>query len=396
MGTSDKTDKPNADQVDQDDAAILVESSDEQAHSVATPENTLPAETQKTDGVSDDPKEEVTADLGEYGVPEAQKPQRKAGFLPMVLGGVVAVVIGFGGAVYFGEQLGLGGDAESARAALKADFEAQIASQQEIISRLSAAQNKAEQDVLDGRAQTADVANRFGRVEAQTASLAAQFAELESRLDDIEKRPLTEGLSVAAIAAYEREVQDLKELVVAQKAAASDLKDKADLSAQAALSRSSVSRIIAALDSGSPYRAAIVDLRSASGDEVSAVLEAHADKGVATLAGLIESFPDQARSALAQARADNSAGDTGGKIGNFFKTHLGARSVEAREGSDVDAVLSRAEAALRQGDLKAVLTELDGLAEGPKTVMSEWIDLAQTRLQATQAAEELAQRLNSN
>jgi hypothetical protein len=86
----------------------------------------------------------------------------------------------------------------------------------------------------------------------------------------------------------------------------------------------------------------------------------------------------------------------GSKLGNFLKTQLGARSVEPKAGGDTDAILSRVEAALRAGRLADGLAELDSLAEGPKSVMSDWRMLADTRLAAMQAAEELAQSLNTN
>ena len=226
--------------------------------------------------------------------------------------------------------------------------------------------------------------------------MAEAVATFDARLTDIEKRPLNEGLGAAAIAAYEREVKDLKDLVAAQKAEAAELKDRADLSAKTALARSSVTRIVAAIESGASYRAAVVDLRSATGEAVAPALEDFADSGVITLAELIESYPDAARAALAKARADKVDDAQGSTLGNFFKTQFGARSVEAREGSDTDAVLSRAEAALKAGDLTSALGEIDTLAEGPKAVMADWVAQAQTRAQATQAAEDLAQSLNSN
>nr|WP_247744813.1 mitofilin family membrane protein [Shimia sp. R11_0] len=226
--------------------------------------------------------------------------------------------------------------------------------------------------------------------------MSEAVAALEARLTAIEARPLDEGASAAALAAYGREVAALRELVAEQADTAAALKEKADHSAQVALARTAVTRIVAALDSGAPYRAAIVDLTSVTGGSVAPVLDSHADEGIVTLAALIESYPDAARAALAQARADKVDAGTGNKLGNFLKTQFGARSVEAREGSDTDAILSRAEAALKAGDLDAALAELDTLAEGPKSVMSEWAAQAQTRRDVAQAAEDLAQTLNNN
>ncbi len=437
MGTTDKSDKPNKDQVDAkaetietvEEAEIVEETSAEEM-AEATPED---GATEDAGVGSDDTEEETPVEISEPDrgdadeiedatpddsgsevhakdasdtpeevtpvVQDAPEPERKGGFVPMVLGGVVAAVIGFGGAVYFGDQLGLGANTD---AALE-NMAAQLAVQNDTLQSLQDKQGGTA-DLAEGAQTAADTAvAEVGKLNellsAYTAELGAvseAVATLEARLTDIEKRPLNEGLGAAAIAAYEREVKDLKELVAAQKAEAAELKDKADLSAKAALARSSVTRIVAALESGAPYRAAIVDLRSATGDGVASVLEDHADTGVVTLSALIESYPEAARAALAKAREDKVDADSGSKLGNFLKTQFGARSVEAREGSDTDAVLSRAEAALKAGELNTALGIIETLAEGPKTVMADWVAQAQTRAAATQAAEDLAQTLNSN
>lgn len=428
MGTTDKSDKPSKDQVDQqdqtdtqadaegvvEDAEIVEEIAPEDASDSSSADAVKEAaddddadeapveiEEPKDDAAAEDdveaeaPVEEPVAETPVH-TPIAQEPARKGGFVPMVFGGVIAAVIGFGGAVYFGDQLGLGEDTEAALSEMTAKLEAQA----EALAALQAAQvtnadlaNAAE---TTASSAAAELGTLNSALTAEMARVSEAVTALEARLTEIEKRPLSEGLGAAAIAAYEREVKDLKDLVAAQKAEASELKDKAGLSAKAALARSSVTRIVAALESGAPYRAAVVDLRSSTGESVAAVLEDHADSGVITLSALIESYPDAARSALAKAREDKVDAGTGNKLGNFLKTQFGARSVEAREGSDTDAVLSRAEAALKAGDLTAALTELDTLAEGPKAAMAEWVAQAQTRAAATLAAEDLAQTLNSN
>ncbi len=432
MGTTDKSDKPSKNQVDQQDqtdtqadAEIVVEDAeiveeiapDGASDSGSTDEVKEAAEDYEPDESPveiEEPTDEAAeaADVSEAVEDEApaeepvaetpapmsvpQETARKGGFVPMVFGGVIAAVIGFGGAVYFGDQLGLGADTDAVLSEMAAKLEAQT----EALAALQAAQ-VTNADLANAAETTAsgavvDLGTLNTELTAEMGRVAEAVATLETRLTDIEKRPLNEGLGAAAIAAYEREVKDLKDLVSAQKAEASELKDKADLSAKAALARSSVTRIVAALESGAPYRAAVVDLRSTTGESVAAVLEDHADSGVITLAALIESYPEAARSALAKAREDKVDAGTGNKLGNFLKTQFGARSVEAREGTDTDAVLSRAEAALKGGDLTAVLAELDTLAEGPKAAMAEWVAQAQTRAAATQAAEDLAQTLNSN
>ncbi|PSL15090.1 hypothetical protein [Shimia abyssi] len=439
MSTSDKNNKPADDQVETDasktdaieDAEIVEDSPDAvEERSDNTVENTeagdgvagdVEAEDSKTvhsednvvsEEVADDANAELSTEEEQSGenvvagpepvaelTPEPRTVEkiveRKGGFVPMVLGGLIAAGIGFGVAVYFGEQLGLGADTQEALTALREQAAEQEVSLEEIKTGQMQVAGTAQQalDGVSGISTLNDTATALG---VRIDELAGAVATFDARLTDIEKRPLNEGLSAAAIAAYEREVEDLKALVAEQKAEAAELKDNAALSAQAALARSAVTRIIAALDSGAAYRAAIVDFGSATGGSVPDVLESHADTGVITLAALLEAYPESARAALAKARTDKVDEAEGNTLGNFLKTHLGARSVEPKEGTDTDAILSRTEAALREGRLADALSELDTLAEGPKSVMAEWRATANTRLAATQAAEELAQRLNTN
>lgn len=437
MGTTDKSDKPSKDQVDQQDQTDTQADAEDVVEDAEIVEEIVPDQPSEhsdagevnnaTQGdeapvVIEEPTDDADADVDAVEAesseaveveapveepvaetaaptPTAQEPERKGGFVPMVLGGVIAAVIGFGGAVYFGDQLGLGADTDAALAEMTAKLAAQddaLAALNETLAKTVDVSNGAQAASGEAAELVAKMEEVLSAYTTELGTVSEAVATLEARLTEIEKRPLSEGLNAAAIAAYEREVKDLKDLVAAQKAEAAELKDKADLSAKAALARSSVTRIVAALESGAPYRAAVVDLRSSTGEGVAAVLEDHADSGVITLAALIESYPDAARAALAKAREDKVDAGTGNKLGNFLKTQFGARSVEAREGSDTDAILSRAEAALKAGDLAAALSELDTLAEGPKTVMADWVAQAQTRAAATQAAEDLAQTLNSN
>lgn len=423
MGNSDKTDKPAEDKIEaeapkideihdaviiedippegvdlpdeetdagvEDDAPVeMDEPSDDSGDNVADPDTEIEEES------VEEPAEDVSVPVSNTPTTPVDEP-RKGGVVPLVIGGVIAGAIGFGVAVYFGDQLGLGANYDEDLASLRQ----QIGDQDDLIAKLQSNQAKigetanAAHEATLGVAGLNETANALG---ARVEKVAGQVATLNQRLTDIEKRPLNEGLSAAAIAAYEREVEELKELVAAQKAEAAELKDNAALSAQAALARSAVTRIVAALDSGASYRAAIVDYGSATGKTVPDVLEAHADDGVITMAALLDAYPDHARAALAQARAEKVDEGKGNKLGEFLKSHLGARSVEPKEGTDTDAILSRVEAAMREGRLADGLAELDTLAEGPKSVMAEWRASAEIRLAATTAAEELAQSLNSN
>jgi hypothetical protein len=109
---------------------------------------------------------------------------------------------------------------------------------------------------------------------------------------------------------------------------------------------------------------------------------------------LIEEFPEVARKALSAVRVTETEGADGtNRIATFFANQLGARSVAPREGDDADAVLSRAEAALRSGDLSAAIAELSSLPDVAQSALADWQNSAETRLEAKTAADALVQQL---
>jgi len=74
----------------------------------------------------------------------------------------------------------------------------------------------------------------------------------------------------------------------------------------------------------------------------------------------------------------------------------GVRSLEPREGNDPDAVLSRAEAAVRAGDLGAALDEITALPDPGQAALADWAATAQTRADALGAMADVADMLTTN
>nr|WP_283254953.1 mitofilin family membrane protein [Marivita sp. GX14005] len=154
-----------------------------------------------------------------------------------------------------------------------------------------------------------------------------------------------------------------------------------------------MAEITAALETGTGFEDA-VDVLGSNGVEVPEPLTANAETGVATQGALIEAFPDAARDALAEARALQTDGASGtSRVTSFLANQLGARSVEPRDGDDPDAVLSRAEAAVRAGNLQTALDEIATLPEEAQAALADWAERAQTRLETKNAADTLVQRL---
>ena len=73
-------------------------------------------------------------------------------------------------------------------------------------------------------------------------------------------------------------------------------------------------------------------------------------------------------------RGDSAAGN-GNLLTNFLRAQTGARSVEAREGSDPDAILSRADEAVQAGRIAEAVTEIEALSDNARAApaMAEWL-----------------------
>jgi hypothetical protein len=165
--------------------------------------------------------------------------------------------------------------------------------------------------------------------------------------------------------------------------------------ASSLLARAALTRVVTAVESGDTFTPALGDLEETLPVEIPEALRVAAETGVPTLTVLQNDFPEAARLALAAARAEIPEAEVEG-LGGFLRRQLGARSIAPREGSDPDAVLSRAEAALRNGELATALSELEALPEVARTSMQGWLDAANARQAAEDAANALADSLKSN
>ena len=288
---------------------------------------------------------------------------------------------------------------------------AQIDSQAKSLAELKASVAGIElPDVSGINQQVEQLSGTVAPLAGEIAALKGQMDglnQLDDRLTAVEKRPLSEGASSEAVAAYERELAKLQETIVAQRteveglidkarameAEARALEEQAAANARTAANRAAAARLRSQLDTGAPFDGLVAEL-TAGGVAVPDALTASAAEGVVTVATLREGFPPAAREALAVARKTDAGGTEG--IGAFFQRQLGARSVEPREGADPDAVLSRAEAALVAGDLAKALDEISALPDPAQAALADWVSVARTRQAAIAAADALAQSLNSN
>ena len=321
-------------------------------------------------------------------------PEKKSGFVPVALGGVVAAALGFGVAQYIGP---MGAGDNEALIGLQSSLTSQSEQIATLQSQLQERQATLEDVFAANETLTAQLEGLTGSVAAVNGRIddaSGALAKLDGRIAVLEKNPITQSLPSAAIEAYEREVEELKAAVAEQRAEAASMEENAKLTAQQALARAALSRVFSALESGAPYRVALSDFSAATGLASPAALEGYADTGVPSLAALQGAFPDAARKALATARSGSEPDSN--KVISFLKTQLGARSVTPQEGDGADAVLSRAEDALRAGRIGDSLAELAALSDAAKAAMGDWIAKAEARQAALVAGEALSQELNTN
>ena len=325
--------------------------------------------------------------------PKPEVGQKRSGGGMALLGGIVAAVIGFGVAQLVPNGWPLGN---------LAAVEAQVAAQTAEIAAL--------QTALAQSAPDAGLADRMAALESAPApdvtTLETRIAALEAQIAALPAA--SSAVDSAALAALQAEVSALKAsggplpAAVAEMTKALDVKlaaataDTAAIVAQveqaaaAADQRSAVGQIRAALDSGAAYASALLPLAAMTLPEV---LMTGAESGLPTLQSLQASFPDAARTALDAAMRANMGDTWTQRVGSFLLTQTGARSLSPREGTDPDAVLSRAEAALAQGDLATTISELNGLPDAGLAAMQDWLALANTRLAAQDAVTALSTTL---
>lgn len=244
-------------------------------------------------------------------------------------------------------------------------------------------------------------------VAAAMASLAAGVDDLALRVDALEARPfsaLPEGqfddAMQAALAALQADLDaqraEIKSLAAATaeelqsaQSAAAEVAAATAAAARETLAKSALAQIAAALDTGVAFEGPLADLEDALGIAAPAGLAAVAKDGVATLSELQDGFPDAARAALAAARSAGEDGNMATNFIGFLRQQFEVRSVEPRAGDDVDAILSRAEAALREGDIGAALGELGGLPAVASDQLAGWRARAEARAAAVAGAAEL-------
>ncbi len=327
-------------------------------------------------------------------------PAKGPGAVPLIFGGLAAGAIGFLAATF----APIDQAPEPTVAAVTGPDEETLARIESLSGKIAGLSERLDNLPVPtsggGEVDFGPLTDRLDVLEGGAASLGETLAALETTVAglDAEVTALAERPAVVApdgSAAMEAQLESFRgeldavtasaraEIEEAQ-ARASQIEAEAAATAAAAQRNAAISELRAAMESGTPFSGPLQTL----GDAPEALVVV-ADTGVVPLSELQDGFPDQARTVLQGAQGlpeDASATD---RFTAFLRKQTNARSLAPREGEDVDAVLSRAEAALTDGDLVVVLAELEALPPDAAVTMQDWIDAAKARADAEAALNQL-------
>ncbi len=234
-------------------------------------------------------------------------------------------------------------------------------------------------------------------LQALLGDLTARLSAQQARIDELAARPVVDEGAAERMQSVVARAQTLQSQITAaaeaaeQRIAAAEsqaaaLEQSTEAANRRARAAAAAAALQAAINTGGARDKALSDLQAA-GVEPPAVLTGD----VPTLEQLRAEFPIAAREGLATALKAGSANDGAlGTIGNFLRVQTGARSVEPREGNDPDAVLSRADAAVKAGDIPGALTEIGALPQAGQDAMAGWTARAQNWVDANAALSALA------
>ena len=349
--------------------------------SKSVPEVKKPAPNAVTEKPKPDAEKPTPAPIAKKPAPQpTPAPEQQGRFLPLVLGGLIAGVIGFAVATFTAPPVdNTLANQVAAQSSAMSELEQRVANLPEI---------PPETDLSGINAVLADLTARLDALEAQPAVTAAT--------PNVDVDMSAVNADMDALRAQIAEMTNAAQTELADaRAAASSIEENAEAAARKAAGRAALARVQTALESGAPIGAALGDLEAATGSTAPDALIAAQD-GVPTLASLQEQFPEAARAALATARSEGVAGEEATGLGAFLRNQLDVRSTAPREGNDADAVLSRAEAAVRTGRLSDALAEVSALPESARAAMSDWLSQAEARASAIAATDILSSTLSDN
>jgi len=271
-------------------------------------------------------------------------------------------------------------------AALQSDYENRLAEIEVTIKKADATANIEPLLALLATKDTETVA-AVDAVAKATKALEAAVATLQSELTKVTAR---QALSAEGGQASDEALQQFEDKLSAISTAQQKLNQSQMIAVEAqqdaeeklrlANASNAVSRISDALETGQPFQDELDQLTGITSSDLPSDLVDISKTGTASLSELKKQLPELSRIVLREDAAANAGVSAIGKFTAFMKSQVGTRSLGPQQGDDMDAVLSRIEAALEKDDLAKALTETEILSDAAKLTMGKWVaSLAQLK-----------------
>ena len=390
--------------IEETDAASdnVMETVDEMADADGVTRDDVNAdEEQVVEDASEENVGDTTDVVDDEAAPVADAPppaaERSSVFLPLVLGGIVAAALGFFASQYLGYQAAGGLEAKvDAQASTVDGLNGQVA---EVVTQAETLDATTGNLAGELTSQSELIAAQSEQITALEAQIAALTEEMNKPVPIASEAELSADLAALIanqkdeIAALQGNLKEMAAFAEGQIQSAQEEAEAAELAEARAKARDGLNKVRLALASGDGFEDALPEIAGAV--EIPAALSDMAS-GIPTQSELQSSYSDAARAALAASNRALSGDSAGDRVGLFFQDMIGSRSLTPQEGDSPDAVLSRVEAAVQNGDLATALETIDALPEEGKAELTEWSGKAAARNDALQAFSDLTDALSAD
>ena len=256
------------------------------------------------------------------------------------------------------------------------------------------------------------------KIESNLTELSAlqskQSEMFNRRIEALESGSFTNLVSSAETEAYQQAVSKIQADLEGQRIQINKLSDdlrtqvrevkrqikveerNANEIAKSGLTSSAIDKIQVLVESGLGYQTILAELSRSTDLSLSPAIVDNAESGVASLKLLQNQFSAAARTALKKIRNEQVSSENEGAVWSFVKAQLGFRSLTPQEGVSADAVLSRAQAAVSDGDIGAALIEIKTLTDVGQSALKDWSLAAESRIRVLEELAKISDNLIIN
>ena len=256
------------------------------------------------------------------------------------------------------------------------------------------------------------------KIESNLTELSAlqskQSEMFNRRIEALESGSFTNLVSSAETEAYQQAVSKIQADLEGQRIQINKLSDdlrtqvrevkrqikveerNANEIAKSGLTSSAIDKIQVLVESGLGYQTILAELSRSTDLSLSPAIVDNAKSGVASLKLLQNQFSVAARTALKKIRNEEVTSENEGAVWSFVKAQLGFRSLTPQEGVSADAVLSRAQAAVSDGDIGAALIEIKTLTDVGQSALKDWSLAAESRIRVLEELAKISDNLITN